>query len=300
MPVVVAVVMLALSTRHAAPPADVPLPIVDAKSLAAVEMADDARAATAARDGLPAEVRALGSAIRDFDSREAKSGDERAMAEARAGIDRVLPEAIAHGAAPLLTLRAFELTAFLRELRAFETSGETSDELAAVAGPFVARMKDAGWIDGNRISMNDHARRAAFKTAWNAVVGVDRMPDFALTLDETRALYMFYLSHPHVGERDRQAIDLARKNAASEAACAAVRARETRAVESWTLDKVDRLGKIDPAYPLAYARGVVHYRMGSWEAARRDFDFWLDRHPEGPWTLRARNQLAGTAVLADR
>ena len=119
-------------------------------------------------------------------------------------------------------------------------------------------------------------------------------------MDETRALYMFYLGHPHVGERDRQAIGLARKSAKTEAACQAIRERELRALETWRLDKVDRLGKIDAAYPLAYARGVTHYRMGLGEAARRDFSYWLDTHPDGPWTLRAQNQLEGAAELADR
>ncbi|HEX7666010.1 MAG TPA: hypothetical protein VF407_15895, partial [Polyangiaceae bacterium] len=136
--------------------------------------------------------------------------------------------------------------------------------------------------------------------AWNAVVGVDMLPPFALGLDESRALYMFYLGHPHVGERDKQAIDLARESAKTDAVCKTIELREQRASESWRLDKIDKLGKIDPAYPLAYARGVSHYRLGMGDAAVRDFQFWLDTHPDGPWTLRARNQLSGAAALADR
>ena len=286
--------------KHAAPPADVPLPVVDARALAATESADDALADRAAHEGLPQEARALGSAIRDFDSREAHAEDERAMAEARTAINHTLPDALSKGTTALAMLRAFQMIDFLRELSAYEKSGTESAELAAVGGPFVARMTDAGWIEGHHVMMNDHARRAAFKTAWNAVVGVDRLPELALTVDETRALYMFYLAHPHVGERDRQAIDLARKTAKTDAACQAIRERELRALESWRLDKVDKLGKIDGAYPLAYARGVTHYRMGLGDAARRDFSYWLDTHPDGPWTLRAQNQLEGAAELADR
>ncbi|MGH7330107.1 MAG: hypothetical protein ACREJX_17310, partial [Polyangiaceae bacterium] len=206
-PVVVAVVMLCLSMKHAASPADVPLPVVDSRALAATEAADDALADRASRDGLPQDARALGSAIRDFDSREAQGADERAMAEARTAINRTLPDALVKGATSVAMLRAFQMIDFLRELRAYEASGTGSAELGAVAGPFVARMTDAGWIDSHHVLMDDHARRAAFKTAWNAVVGVDRVPELALTTDETRALYMFYLAHPHVGERDRQAID---------------------------------------------------------------------------------------------
>src|SRR5690242_17806427 len=62
-PVVVAIVMLCLSMKHAAPPADVPLPVVDARALAVTESADDALADRAAHEGLPQEERALGSAI---------------------------------------------------------------------------------------------------------------------------------------------------------------------------------------------------------------------------------------------
>ena len=186
-PVVVAVVMLCLSMKHAASPADVPLPFVDSRALASTESADDALADRAAHDGLPQEARALGSAIRDFDSREAHADDERAMAEARTAINRTLPDALAKGVAALTMLRAFQMIDFLRELAAYEKSGTESAELGAVAGPFVARMIDAGWIEGHRVLMDEHARRAAFKTAWNAVVGVDRFPELTLTLDETRA-----------------------------------------------------------------------------------------------------------------
>jgi hypothetical protein len=36
------------------------------------------------------------------------------------------------------------------------------------------------------------------------------------------------------------------------------------------------------------------------DAAARDFEFWIDAHPDGAWTMRARNQLRGAAELADR
>lgn len=299
-PVVVALVMVALMTRHAVPPGDVPLPALDLRALAVTEAADDARAATAARTGLPGETRALGSAIRDFDAAEAKGGDRSAMLALHDAILRALPDAMAKGPDALLTLRAAQTTIFVRELAAFEKTGHESDELLAVAGPFVSRMRDAGWVEGDHVAMDVHARRAAYKTAWNAIVGVDVTDAFALTLDESRALYMFYLAHPHVGERDKQTIDLAREGAKTEKVCRTIELRERQALEAWRLEKIEKLGRIDPTYPLAYARGVAHYRLGMSESAVRDFQFWLDNHPDGPWTLRARNQLEGAAALTDR
>ncbi|MEO8796329.1 MAG: hypothetical protein ABI551_00460 [Polyangiaceae bacterium] len=299
-PVVVALVMLALMARHAAPPGDVPLPALDLRALAATEAADDARTAAGARSGLPAETRALGSAIRDFDVAEAKGDDRSDMLALHESILRTLPDAMAKGPDALLTLRATQTTIFVRELEAFEKTGRETDELLAVAGPFVSRMRDAGWVDRNHVTMDVHARRAAYKTAWNAIVGVEAIDTFALTLDESRALYMFYLAHPHVGERDKQALDLAREGAKTEKTCRTIDLRERQALEAWRLEKIDKLGKIDPTYPLAYARGVSHYRLGMSDNAVRDFQFWLDNHPDGPWTLRARNQLDGAAALTDR
>lgn len=299
-PVTVAVVLFALMIPRSAAPAEIPLPIVDEQTLAKEEAADDALAARAKADGLPSDVRALGTAIRDFNTQQTANADERAIASARNAINVALATLADHGNDSLLILRAFELSDFLAELRAFERGAPPSAELTAVGGPFVARMTDAGWVDGNKILMDDHARRAAFKVAWNAILAVPDAPPFSLTRDEARALYLFYLRHPHVGERDRQAIELSRKNAKTEAACTALRTREEHALEAWRLDKVEKLGRVDADYPLAYARGVAHYRMGSFDAAVRDFEFWIDAHPDGAWTLRARNQLRGAAELAER
>ncbi|MEO7112236.1 MAG: hypothetical protein ABI183_17455 [Polyangiaceae bacterium] len=299
-PISAALVLFALMIPRSAAPAEIPLPIVDEQVLLAQEAADDALAARAKTEGLPGDVRALGTAIRDFNALQTTNADDRAVAAARSAINAALAGMSNHGDDSLVILRAFELSDFLTELRAFEHGAPPSAELAAVGGPFVARMTDAGWASGNKIAMDDHARRAAFKVAWNAILAVDDTPPFSLTRDEARTLYLFYLRHPHVGERDRQAIELSRKAAKTEAACVALRIREARALESWSLDKVEKLGKVDPNYPLAYARGVAHYRMGSFDAAARDFEFWIDAHPDGAWTLRARNQLRGAAELANR
>ncbi len=296
----VGAVLFALMIPRSAAPAEIPLPIVDEQMLLKEEAADDALAARAKAEGLPSDVRALGTAIRDFNTQQTANADERSIAGARTAINVALATLGNHGNDSLVILRAFELSDFLGELHAFEHGAPPSAELAAVGGPFVARMTDAGWVDGNKILMDDHARRAAFKVAWNAILAVEDAPPFSLTRDEARALYLFYLRHPHVSERDRQAIDLSRKNAKTEAACASLHTREEHALEAWRLDKLEKLGRVDPDYPLAYARGVAHYRMGSFDAAARDFEFWIDAHPDGAWTLRARNQLRGAAQLAER
>jgi TolA-binding protein len=66
---------------------------------------------------------------------------------------------------------------------------------------------------------------------------------------------------------------------------------EAMAAEGWRLDKVRRIGALDPAYPTAYAVGVAHYRHKDYEAAVESFRDWIDAHPNGPWTLRARNYI---------
>jgi TolA-binding protein len=155
----------------------------------------------------------------------------------------------------------------------------------------VWRSKLAGWIDDHAVLMSEIEQRVAFKLAWNAATQLEGLPDFALTLDETRALYTFYLQHPHAPDPVRAQLDAHRKSAKGAKECAMLDAGERLAAESWRLEKIEKLEKLDPEYPAAYARGVELYRMERYGEAARAFETWLDAHPDGPFTLRARGHL---------
>ena len=280
-------------------PDDVPLPIPDPAALARAAAVDDDLAAQARREPLPGPVRALGSAIRAYHALEVSPGAHE-FAHARASVDAAMIEASDAGDEPLLRLRAVQLEGFLDEIRRFETTGTETDELSALAGGFVRSMRAAGWCDGHTLVPREPALRALFKEMWDAFLGLDGRPAFALALDEQRALYALYLSAPHPSAGMRAAIESARRGARDASACEGVREAERNATEEWRLERIRRLAAIDPAYPVAYARGVASYRRADYRGASAAFQTWLADHPEGPLSLRARSFLrAAEAEIAE-
>lgn len=292
-PVATLVVGAALSLPRATSPEDVPLPRVDGAALARAADADRALAAAVAHEPLPRDVRALGSELRAFRALErSDTADVPAVAAARGRLDALLAPLLAEGRGrDLLRLRAVQLEAFLVELAAFERTGAPSDELLALSGRLVERLRDAGWVEGRKVVLDDGARRALFKKGWAATLGLDRAAGFALALDEERALYTVYLDRPHPPEAVRRSYEALR--AEGDAARAeALRADVEASAELWRHEKVRELARIDPTYPEGYARGVALYRARRWEASARAFGGWLDEHPDGPYAQRARNHLA--------
>jgi TolA-binding protein len=278
-------------------PDDVPLPIPSGVALEHARAADHELAARTQAEPLSAPVRALGSAIREYHQLEASAGAAD-LARTRSALDTALADVANLGReerngaeAPLLRLRAVQLEGFLAELRRFEETGVESDELTALSGRFVAAMKEAGWCEGHAIEPDEDARRAMFKEMWNTLLGFAGKPAFDLSLDEQRALYAFYLEHPHPSASQRAAIAAARRGAKDARSCESVREAETAAIETWRLERIARLAAIAPAYPAAYARGVSSYLRGDMRAAARAFREWIAAHPEGPLALRAQAYL---------
>jgi hypothetical protein len=298
-PVAVALLVGALTVPRAAIPDAVPLPAVDTRALRRTAEADRAVAEGARRERLPGEVRALGSAVRDFNARQAKGLDQQGIADARRALDAALGPALAAGPGKVAALRALQLEGFLAELRRFEATGEESEELVALGGAFVRRARDAGWISAkNAVALDDAQRRVSFKLTWNALVGVDRQPELRAGLDEMRALYTLYLEHPHAPEAIRAQIARARGVTQTPESCARLAAREKLAMEGWRLEKIQALGAIDPAYPTGYAVGVAQFQLGQFVASSEAFRGWLAAHPDGPYALRARNFMKGALVAA--
>ncbi len=275
-----------------------PLPLPDAASLARTAAADHALAEKARREPLSGAVRALGSAVRAFHTLEAHDADAKQLYEARGAVDDALVEALREGSGPLLELRALQLEGFLDEVQRFESTGEQSDELAALAGAFVRSMTLEGWVTGHHVVADEPALRALYKNMWNGFLGNEVRGEFVPSLDEQRALYAFYLSHPHPSRGMRDAIVAARRGARDAKDCAALDQAERVADEAWRLEHIERLRTIDPSYPADYARGVASYGRGDYAASAKAFRAWLTDHPEGPLALRAKNYLRA-AVAAE-
>jgi hypothetical protein len=298
-PIGVAVVLGLLLAPRGASPEGVPLPIADSRAIDRVVSADHALADRARREPLPGQVRALGSAIRDFHALEARDTDMRAIGDARRAVDSALIEVLRAGKDPLLELRAVQLEAFLDEVRRFEATGKESTELQALAGGFVRSMTHEGWCDGRVLAPTSQVLRVMFKQMWNALLGLSGVKDLDPTVDEQRTLYAFYLSHPHPSRAMRDAIASAHRGARDAKTCQALVEAERSAVEAWRLERIARLAELDPDYPADYARGVVTFRRGDYAASATAFRKWLGRHPDGPLTLRTQNYLRAAAD-ADR
>jgi hypothetical protein len=298
-PLGVALVLGVLLLPRRAAPESVPLPVANRSELARIAAADHSRAERARREPLPGPVRALGSTLRDFHTLEATDVDSRPIYDARHVVDAAFVDAVGGGIEPLLELRAVQLEGFLDEMHRFEATGEQSPELRALAGAFVRSLTIEGWCDGHSVAPDDDALRTMFKQMWNALLGLEGQPEMALALDEQRAVYAFYLSHPRPPKAMREALESARRGARDTNACTAIAEAERVATESWRLERITRLAAIDPSYPAEYARGVASYRRGDFGASARAFRAWLRDHPDGPLALRAQNYLRA-AANADR
>jgi hypothetical protein len=308
-PIGIALVFGLLLAPRRPDPEGIPLPIADPRGMASAVDADRALAEAGRREPLPGAVRKLGSAVRDFHALEADpESDLHVMGQARHAVDVALIEAMALGAEPLRRLRAVQLEGFLAEVRRFSETGEQSPELKALAGGFVRSMTSEGWCEGHTLAARPLELRVMFKQMWNWFLGVDGREGsvaspaataLALSLDEERTLYAFYLSHPHPSRAARDAIASARSTATDAKSCRALRVTEQAAIHSWWLDHIGRIAAFDPAYPADYARGVARFGRGEYRASAAAFQKWLDVHPEGPLALRAQNYLRAAAE-ADR
>lgn len=298
-PVTAAILLMLLLMPRATAPEDIPLPRIDGKALEATRRDDTQRAAAARATRLPGVVLLVGSSLRALNSAQVKAAPPEDIGSARAALEHAF-RTVANeegGFESLRTLRALQLEAFLAEVERYESTGERAQELDELGGGFVERMGAAGWIDGKRVLLDDAQRRAAYKLVWAASIGAERVPQLALTLDEKRALYTLYLTQPHAPEAQRPSYESMRRSAANEAECKRANAQEKLDAELWRLEKVRRLGEFDPDYPTAYAVGVASFRAGRYDQASTAFQQWIEKHPDGPLSIRARNHLKASLTM---
>jgi len=268
------------------------LPAIDGRVLSRVASDEDARATLAETDQpLASPVRAVGSALRTFNTAEASHADAATLGQARDEVVRSVRETTDADAEGLISLRAVQLAHFLVEVRAFERTGVVSDELRSVGGTFVDRMTKVGWCEQHHLVMPDRVRRVAFKLTWNHAALLDQNLRFALSLDEMRALYAFYFTHPHPSEEQRARFAFAMSAAPDAVACERARETEAKATATWLLGKIAELGRIDPTYPTALAQAAGLFLKHDYAGSAMMYQGWLDANPAGQWTLRVKNHL---------
>jgi hypothetical protein len=248
---------------------------------------------------LDVDVLALGTAL--FSYGEVDAGpNHNALDLERRNVLEAAAKAIKVGPEPLIALRAHHLRSFLRAVRDFERTGEESEKLHQVGGGFLKELGNKGWIEGRKVLFDDHALRAAFKKHWNEVTDLRDGP-FALTLDESRALYRFLLQHP-IAPRSPIEADLpplpvdptmrGRRPDDPITGSASVTQAQYR------LKKVEELRALDPSYPADLARGVVLYQLQRYALAVESFRRHSEAAPDGPYALRVQNYLLASLAKA--
>ena len=295
-PAVVAVFLAGSAALIAVPrpvdAVDVPEPVVDPKALVRVQAIDRSLAAAAARETLDADVRALGSAIRDYGRADAEDQAEPVV-EARARVVEAFGAAMRAAPEHVLRLRAWQLATFLTEVHRWEATGDESMELRALAGGFLRALRRSGWTEESterrRVDLDNDELATLFKRRWNEVAGATG-PGFELSIDEQRVFYRFLLRHPPATAIPFQP-DESRRFAENDAEAEARAAMARAHLEQYRLRKVDELAALDTTYQADLARGVVLYRMGRYPAAAEKFRQHLEANPDGPSTLRAQNYL---------
>jgi tetratricopeptide (TPR) repeat protein len=285
--VVIVASAVVIGIPRAAVPEHTPSPVVDYAALTQVMDTDDARARRAETEQLDVDVRAVGREMRAYNELVA-AGERDELAEARAKLIRAVKNAVEVDEEGLAALRAYQLARFLLELRAWQKTGEISEELTAVSGDFVRSLAAHRWCrEGRELVMDERVLRVLYKKRWTELAGL-RGPLFDLTLDEDRLRYGFLLRHPFVPTAGRNMASLEPGSALDR-----VRRGEAR------LKVLERLAERDESYPAELARGVILFRMNRYAVAAEAFRNHLDAAPDGPNTLLARNYLKASLDRAD-
>jgi len=257
---------LALAIPRGAEPKDLPVPTIDRVKVADILRDQAERAQRVRETPLPFEVRAVGEALRGFSAAGSTLDDDPARAE------EVLARSTAralelHGKDALLDLRAIQTELFLEALKHWEGGASPSEELTQLAGNFVDKAKQSGWIDERgRLLMSVIERIVLFRIRWGALTGLRATYPFKPSLTEWRIYYRFLLQHPEGSALASEAMRGARQ-----------------------LGYANALGKLDPEFPVEFATGVLLFQTARYPESMLAFQAHLAAHPNGRWTLRARN-----------
>lgn len=256
-------------------PRDLPVPRVEPRSATSVRDRDRDLAASLLTRPLDTKLRRLGTAVRTVGKYEESSDPQ--LSAARDEAKDAAKDALRLSGPDVLRLRAYQTDRFLEELSSWVRSGQSTNELVELGGSVVRSFQTTGWIVSEngkrRVLLGDLALRAAYKKRWNEVTGITA-DTLAISIDEQRAFLAFTIEHP-----------------ANPPSSAGLGNAVAMYQNQMTLNKIDELAKIDPTYPVLFAKGIVFYRVASYANAATAFGRYLEERPDGPYAVRAANFL---------
>ena len=263
-----AVLTAVLAVPRPVEPDFIPLPLID-RQQQELEIETERARVHHAKAGLPLEVRAVGEALRRVGA--AATNTVALVPQLSAQLRRLVDVAVErHGAERLLELRALQAELFAAAIEQHDDGAER--ELRELSGGVYRAASERGWF---RALVDPRELEAFFRVYWAEALGLVHKQPYAPTLNEWRVYYRFLLSRP-LGE-------------------GAVRKRDVQL----RLSYVAALAQHDQDYPARLARGILFYQQAAFADAAAELRAHLERHPDGPWTLRARNHLAacGAALV---
>lgn len=250
-------------------PDEVPLPRV-VRPLLLAEQRTDRERARAAWQGLSRNVRTVGELVRRIGLAEVE-GDVEAV-RLRAELQGAARLALqSEGEAPLLELRALQTELFLEALRRAERGGRIDTDLLELGGTLAPRWRTERSRRRPTREVADEVVVALYRMRWADLVGLGTQGALGPSLNDLRLFYRYRFTHA-----DRQLGRRSRLEA--------------------QLEDVRALGRLDPSYPGDYAAGVVLFQLGAIDEALASFRAHLRAHPDGPWSLRARNYATACAA----
>ncbi len=262
--VALVVVAALLAAPRATEPLVLPLPEPHHSTLARARADDRARMQEVREKGLSFAARSVGEALRRFGGAVAhKSADAPRLLSALRSLAKA--ELREDAGRPLLALRAVQTELFVQATHEWEQTGKAGTELTELGGDFADLARRSAWLVGQKLVLEDEERALLFRMRWNELTGLGAAPPFADSEDELRERYALLLRHPS-------------------GATAQERARHE-------LGYVAAAEALDHDFPAMFARGVLFFRAGAYEASADAFRAHLAAHPDGPWTLRAKNHL---------
>jgi hypothetical protein len=254
----------ALVVPRGAEPDLVPPPRVDRQEVRRVLAVERERAAEAAADPLPYEVRAAGEALRQYGRAEAARDPTSAEAKLRELRRATQIARSIFGDPLLLRLRAAQSMMFLSALERWEAGAESTLEIEELGGSFLEKARRSGWLASpRRLEPTLAERMTLFRIRWSELTGLREEGQFSPSANEWRLYYRFLLEHPEPGASGAE-----------------------------SLGYVSAAKKYDPEYPALLAVGIIELRSGRPARAIEALSDYLAEKPSGRWRLRAQNHLA--------